>query len=447
LLSDRGNPIPDERCQLFAADGSIVEQRTDSSGVARFVALPAADIVTARSEDVYRPGVVFPDIMEEWADSPLGDFGKQDGFRFDHRRGDGTVHFVDASPNPVDIRLNSLTEEERLQHFIQSYTDHGAVYGNSDPREFKVATQYWLWGKGAVCNQHVNFFLGYWCNYNDRFTSSGSSTLMTALPMYSSDKHAFVKHDDDKAVTVRHRGYSEFLEPVTGFGKAARSGYVHGDASTVPGPAECEKAYRYVEYIRMSEMFVDSDGARTAAGERLLAALGSINVYSVSDIKYKKRAHAAEKIRRFMRKHLGQFEMTSSEVGKMKEQGCFDAVWGLDASDSENATLLRDLSDDIIWDHHAGVLLKRAKGGGPLTGAPGEEIELWTFSADGGGDGPPDPIVFKPFTKDLQNRRFFHAGIWHLRPLRSGGFASAASEPNAGGIGADSPPRFIKWKV
>src|SRR6185436_14029189 len=111
-------------------------------------------------------------------------------------------------------------------------------------------------GLGSVCNQHINFFLGYMFNYNADFTTAGSATVMSVLPVFSSDKHKFGN--------IKHRGYLEYLEPVTGYGSAEGKAYEPGDASTWPTEDKWTKSYKTIEYIRMARYFDFATGDPTA---------------------------------------------------------------------------------------------------------------------------------------------------------------------------------------
>lgn len=453
LMNDRQNPIPKERCQLFAGDGTIIEKFTDALGVVRFDELPMKH-APGKPEDVTRPAVVFPDILEEWVDSPVGDFGKNSGLRDDYRKHDGMVHFVDAFDEGQFVQISQLAEEQKLQHFAQTYQENGAEWGGAAPKYFGPcpkkgvgkAYQYtggescWNWGIGAVCNQHVNFFLGYWFNYNAGFTTSASNTGMIALPMYTSDIHDFPKTNPEtkKKTTIKHRGYMEFVHPVFGFGKSYRPRYTPGDPTTLPGPEDYSKGVRYMEYVRLVECFDFTSGVPNSDGERLVASLSNVSVYSVADCNSKKFADPAiERTQSWRKKHRGRHKGTNNVWEIMKR---------LDPADPEDMTLLKLLAGVPNFDHHCGVVVKRAPGGGPLSGVAGEPVELYTFSADGGKTNRL-PIVWREFASMVtKNNKHKHLAFWNLTSLRPGGYAPVSAQANAGGISVDNLPRFIRWK-
>jgi hypothetical protein len=442
LLSTHGKPIAKERCQLFRADGVIIETRTDANGVARFDNLPLVPKEGGSPDDTLHPGIIFPDILEEWIvppSQPTGAFGKNKGARDDYRKCDGVVHFEAVLFQRTEIQLGSLTEEQKLQCFIHAYVDNAARYDNANPRSFSSDRNRWEWGKGSVCNQHVNFFLGYWFNYHDKFSSAGSATAMLCLPLYDSSKHTFLGG-------IKHRGYKDFVEPVTGYGKALDTAYDPADPATLPLPSQYNKAFRKVEYIRIAKYF-ESDGSPTEEGKQLIESLGPVNVYSISDIKNSgtpNQKDAAEKtIKDWLTKHQKENGLTDAQIAAKTSSQLWDIVFDLGDTDAADLELAKKLINNVTWDHHAGILLVRAPGGGPLSDQS-EGKELWTFSADGGKT--PGPLIeFKKFTDADLKRRFLHMAIWRLKPLAPGGFAPADTRNNAGGISVDNPPRFIRW--
>jgi hypothetical protein len=285
----------------------------------------------------------------------------------------------------------------------------------------------------------VNFFLGFWFNYDATFTASGSGTVMTCLPLYSSDKHDFG--------STKHRGYLEFLAPVNGYGAAFDTVYDPADPSAIPAPKSYGKAYRHIEYIRMSKYFDRSTGEPrdTDEAKAFIAALGTVNVYSVADNnKTADRQTALDATRAWMKKHKADLGLTDKQIDAKTEAQLWDFIWDLDDDDAAQAALAKSLRNFLNFDHHAGILLKRAKGGGPLTGAAGEEVELWTFSADGSLDSIPGPaIVMKKFAGSVKGTKSYHLALWSTRALRAGGYAPAVE--NEGKVDTEEPPRFIHW--
>jgi hypothetical protein len=436
LLSPRAKPLVGERCQMFDPTGKVVEKKTDKDGVVRFDELTFIPPAGASFDDVASPAVIFPDILEEWVPAPAGDFGKHAGERDDYRKRDGAVYFVPKLETRTDVTFVRLPEDQKLQHFMDAYVDNKAHYDTAHPNSYAAGDCRWNWGKGSVCNQHVNFFLGYWFNYNDKFTTRGSATVMSVLPMFSSDNHKFG--------TVTHRGYLEFLEPVNGYGAALGTAYDPDDDSTWPKVSEWSKTFRHFEYIRIARYFDWTTQDPTSDGQALIDALGSVNVYSLSDIKQKDAADAEKAIRAWLKKHRASKanNQTDQQIDGKSSTALWEIAFDLDDGDNEDLELVTTLRGKITWDHHAGVLLVRAKGGGPVTAAT-KEKELWTFSADG-ATTPGPLIVFKKLADADLKRRFVHLGIWRCKAL-TGGFAPADAADNEGHVSIDNPPRFIHW--
>jgi hypothetical protein len=437
LVSARGKPLAGETCQLFDPSGKLVEKKTDRNGVVRFDGLPLLPPANVDWQDCSHPAVVFPDILEEWAATPEGKFGKNCGERDDHRKYDGMVHFMPTLETCTEVRLTHLTEEQKLQHFIHAYTDNKARYDTAKPKVYSNEEQRWNWGKGAVCNQHVNFFLGYWFNYGKDFTTAGSATAMCYLPLFSSAMHKFG--------STKHRGYLEFLRPTTGFGETLGSSYDPDDEKTWPQEKTASKAFKCIEYIRMARYFDFDTGAPTDRGKELIDALDPVNAYSVGDIKSKDVADAEKEIRAWLKKNKATKATGKSDkdIDKMKSSKLWQIAFDLDDDDTTEQRLVRTLRGKVNWDHHAGLLLVRAKGGGPLT-ATTKEKELWTFSADG-AKTPGPVITLKTFAKADLYRKFLHLGIWGCKPLAPGGFAPSDTADNKGDISPENPPRFIHW--
>ena len=448
LLSPHGGPIADEQCQLFTPKGEIVEKKTDKSGVVRFDNLPLVPPEGTDWRDTANPAVVFPDILEEWVDNPPGAFGKNQGQRDDHRKRDGMVHFIPNLETRTDITPNTLTIEQKMQHFIQTHVDNGAKYVAGMPRGYSSDRRRWEWNQGSVCNMHVNFFLGYWFNYNDKFSDKGSSTAFAVLPLFNSNEHKFPKDGQ----TVKERCYLEFLEPLPGYGAAIRTAYDPMDESTWPSDGQWNRAAYSIKYTRIAQYF-NFDGTATDDGEKFIDALGPVNVYSVADIKSsaggkKNPAVEAEKaVRAWLKKHRAERAdgETDTQIDAKTSSQLWRVVFDLDEDDVIDRELINKLEPlrDLSVDHHCGVLLVGEKGGTPAVEVANAR-ELWTFSADN-NNGPGTLFAHKTFERQDLRRKFLHLGLWRLRPLVPGGFAPEKVAAKVGDISTDAPPRFIHW--
>ena len=399
--------------------------------------------------DVFTPALVLPEIMEEWvgdnsqaSEEPSGNFGKNMGERNDYRKRDGYVHFVPVLIPEYEICVNHLTEEQKFQHIVQSYTGNQATYNS--PRPYNVPAvvnrNRWEWGTGSVCNAHVNSFLGYWFNFNNKFSLNGGRTAVSTLLVYDSSNQHGPTHPN-------HRSYKEFITPVAEFTLGAPLDPAVPYAHHPRNADDFDYHYLFVSYIRINGRFFNRavvGGAHTytptTEGRALIDTLGSFNVYSLSNIPRTRRdPHTHQIVGRdydtdtvqILRNH-GHPTATVANAG--------DLIWALDATqDAQTITALNDL---VNWDHHGGVLVKRGLNGSPPSGG-GTQPELWTFSAD----GPPlgAPIVFKAFDHRDMHRWHLHLSIFKLEPLRPGGMAPKSAEANAGSISIDEPPRFIDW--
>ncbi|APR86691.1 hypothetical protein A7982_12040 [Minicystis rosea] len=193
FVTDRATPYRRERVLLYVdGEASPPARMTDDRGVVRWDAL---------SPTAKRFGVQLVDVLESWGE--LGRAPKPERFR----REDSLMHTVAAGVPAArqTITVAHLDEAQKLAHFCRAYTDNSAVYGAAKPHAFGVDPPRWQWGRGALCNEHVNFFLAFWFNYNDRFTEGGSATCMDALPTFSSARQ--------KIWNGHHRGYREYLSP------------------------------------------------------------------------------------------------------------------------------------------------------------------------------------------------------------------------------------------
>lgn len=118
LLGGGGKPLAQEHVALFRADGVIVDGVTDDDGVVRFEDLPILPTENGTIDDVQRPAVFLPDVMEEWIlapGEPAGKFGKNKGDRDDYRKRDGTVHFLAGLFSRTEITVSTLTDEQKLR--------------------------------------------------------------------------------------------------------------------------------------------------------------------------------------------------------------------------------------------------------------------------------------------------------------------------------------------
>jgi hypothetical protein len=272
--------------------------------------------------------------------------------------------------------------------------------------------------------------------------SSGTKITITGLlpSLYSSEKQEFHTFDKDKrtrAIVMKktnHRGFSDFIDPLNVSNKP------------VPPPAHCGHAYQSVQYIRMCSKYFDrTTGAPTDEGKTLIGSLEDFNVYSVGDIKKDKRATAVNAVRDHLRNHKSSYadykHMTDAQINAVPKADIWDFVWSLDDADDVDAELIHTLKTLVNFDHHCGILLRRAPGGGPFTGV---DSELWIFSAN--NFEADQPIQFQKFgDADLKQRHFFNIGIWTLKQLRPGGYAPLDASDNEGGISVQVPPRFVHW--
>ena len=124
--------------------------------------------------------------------------------------------------------------------------------------------------------------------------------------------------------------------------------------------------------------------APTDEGKKLIDALGPVNVYSLGDIKKETVSAAETQIRSWLKKFKATKATGKSDkdIDKIRSRELWNIAFNLDDADATDSQLVRTLRGKVTWDHHAGILLVRAKGGGPLTPNT-KEKELWMFSADG----------------------------------------------------------------
>lgn len=452
LLSDREKPIPDERVLLAWTPGALREARTNAEGIVRFTGLELRLDVSEPGSDM--PRVILPDILEEHTPQLLPSSFKGRGGGDDRRR-DGAVRLIPWGTARFPVIVRGLTAEEKFLHFHDAYVDHGAKYGTGKGNDYYKKDRRWSWSKGSVCNQHVNFFLGYWFNYNEHFTARGSGTFMINLPLYDSAIHDFrplkqqkadPKKDTSKETVSRHhRGYREFLEPVTGLGISVNPAYDPAKPDTVPASGNNEAASRVTEYIRLSEFF-NEDGTAQASARSLIDALAPFNVYSIASIHgAAKEEKALDAVRAWLKKHKATLKLDDKGIEKLKPAALWTRVWKLRRDADPDRELWHQLRGMLDFDHHAGIVLKRGPGKSDPTDVPPEQLELWTFSADGTLSSA-RPIVLRPFgTAVAKGSHFKHLAFWKLKALRPGGFIPLSTEQNAAGISLETPPRFIHW--
>jgi hypothetical protein len=442
VVNDRGVPFKKERVWLVLnrAHDPKLEKRTNDEGIARWDDVPEAGS--------YHVQLV--DVLESWLPQKNGleplqrSLPKPDRFR----PGDGMIHPVEVCTPAAQqtIVVNRLKEVEKISHFRDAFVDNRGRYNNARPREFSVREKdgapRWFWGQGSVCNEHVNFFLGFWFNYNAQFTSRGVETGMDALPTYTSADQPLWQQKDEKTgkVTMRskHRGYEEFLEKIPG----GERDYYHRSLD------------RRVEYFRFAR-YVDRETC--APTGKLWERLADYNVYSIADLGGDGReTRVVSRTQQWLREHPSYYpdlplppgskpgakppkktNLTSGEI--------FDLLWELDESDpvverfyygvwNEKAKMkVGGLADHLNVDHHCGILYRRKDG------------SLYTFPADGGKQNGP-LIEEKSFAEAFKSRRLLYLAIWRVKPLRDGGYAPLEAEKNAGGISVDNPSRLIEFK-
>ena len=443
LMNDRDKPIAKERAILYLADGTSIELKTDDNGTVRFDNLPMFLDQNYPAEDVLTPAVQFPDILEEWS-MPFGDYLKRSYSSVEHERhADGMVRFIPVNTAASPVWINVMAEDQKFQHFRDAYTANKAVYTPAKPAHYVHPV--WNWGKGAFCNQHVNFFLGYWFNYNKQFTDRGRTGDMLDLTM----------NDSQDSGHKGFPGYTDFLSPIAGF-QGTTSQWKH----------------QTVHYIRMARYF-DWDGDPTADGINLLNSLGDINVYSLSDITWSagqavKRTAAAQDIRTWLRHlpedHVRRGGLTNDQIKHLLDVNVWQVAWDADEDDADDAGLLHTLYQHgyLNTDHHAGIIYRPAAaatattapatasnpnaGGAQPAATPPPYL---TFSADGykkpSGSYTEGPIVPRELKGLISSRHdsFLHLAIWSTKALRPGGYPPTSVTGTI--VDLEQPPRPIVW--
>ncbi|MCB9761677.1 MAG: hypothetical protein H6739_17670 [Alphaproteobacteria bacterium] len=305
VCTDTGIPVRKEWVLLVHTGGKPLKMETDDDGVADFVDLPVK-----KGDWVY---VVLPDILEGWkkaGEDPkqitrlkkttqktpryerLGVPGAEPEAlqlhrsktkdELDHlagrntgstyRKHDHTKYCLRTvkymSERRYVIKVDRLTEEQKFEHFRSVMEDNGARYTTAGQKDYDATNHRYRFTRGAVCNQFVNFFLGYWCNYGGAFRRGGSATSNLAITELDSNLHTF------SANGVRFRGYSDGLGPASSAG---------------PGMVKRDFWSRYVNYTHKPLNYVrvkdsDWDGVRGRfADVTLSGGLGTFSVYSITD--------------------------------------------------------------------------------------------------------------------------------------------------------------------
>lgn len=500
VLTGAGEPLKQERCILVMPGEHGIEARTNSAGVVEFTvaAPPPSTLPDVRAGLVEPPLLLLPDILEEFfrpGEAAVGQPGAplltelkhQHDKQRKYHRGDRRAHPVLAlASGEAEVRVDLLTEQEKFEHFRWSYVDNRAEYVTASPGDYITRNARWEWGLGSLCNQHINFFLGYWFNYNSKFSASGSGTDMAYLPLLDCGNGKFPYGKETKT----HRGYQEFVEPVLDFHAAthipAFNDLVFPGREEIKKPAKTPEGNpvtsengktvydvfpeRYVKYVRLSQFIDWTTRKLNARGEHLVAALADFNVYSVAEFfahdrqeQQRRRDGALAKTRAWLKAnralpHLQVYTqhragkpvalagLTDAEIQGMGDTLLWEILWKLDDEQPADAALLADLRQGLNVDHHAGLLIKRAPGDGSQPPRRGEAVELFKFSAD----SSPRRIKLKKFVESVGARGdeplFTHYAFWRLKPLRPGGFAPIPEIPgSSGGLDLEAPPRFIHW--
>jgi hypothetical protein len=510
LLDAGGNAVADETCLFFDQDGKLLgERRTDRDGRVSLIDFPPAkpspaeskprQVLAAFPELEGCAVLVLPDVLEGFDDKtePSLPWGKNQGKRDDGRRFDPSFHVVPVNLPAVDIRLGSLTQEQKFQYLRWFYGEENATYPrNSSVARFDESRKRWSWPRpGLSCNPHANFFLGFWFNYNRSFPSAASATAMSYLPMLDCSTATYRYGSE----TRRDRGYSEFVEAVT----PAATQYFSVRSGEFPGkdPNKSTNPQYYAHYLRMSQFFTWSDAGDpqlNAAGEQLVRELGDFNVYSVTNLDTDvKKAAALAVVRWWLKQSRGKDtfgfggadyavtvqgkkgkvllpDLTDAQVDGVDDKTLQKILWHLDDSRATDQELLRYLYDKLDFpqplidavrpvldpkaqaklqkerrasllnvDHHGGVVMPRGPAGAPLT--PGSAVELWKFSADG-RPTKPQATIQRKYTPNPNE--FLHLAIWRLKPLRPGGLApddddTSAQAQEKGGVDINALPRFV----
>jgi hypothetical protein len=162
------------------------------------------------------------------------------------------------------IVLNRLTEAEKFAHFREAVEGGGAVY-TAGTTDYDAGSRTWFMRDGSVCNQFVNFFLGYWFNHNAAFTRTMSiKTFYELMDEAGSSLRRYSKGHDGDDIAAALRGFSDVMTIVP-----AASGMIDRESNRI-------------RYVR-----VDNDQWDTILGRftnaNFTGALGAFNVYSVFD--------------------------------------------------------------------------------------------------------------------------------------------------------------------
>lgn len=224
LTTDMGVVIREERVLLIRPDGKTIETRTDGHGDAYFARLglpPGTPLF-----------VVLPDVLEAWNDevvayeltpagkreiaavpaAEFGGYGDMEAHRAlnkdqvdklekakawygiesevnqrwagerDYRGKDTTKYLVytakDNAPaykTRLTLKIDRLTPAEKFDHFTETF-EAGRAWYHAGKLNYDGEQHRWYARQGAVCNQLVNIFMGYWANFNNAYTGGATST-------------------------------------------------------------------------------------------------------------------------------------------------------------------------------------------------------------------------------------------------------------------------------
>lgn len=464
VVGGTGLPVALERVwvQLLATQEKPFVFMTDKDGNLEFDGLVDA-------AGTYIPRLVFPDILESFSQAyqaPPKTLHKRSVAEGARYKNDGNHHLL--LPELLnEIHLNRLTAEDKFQYYRMAFESARAFYTTGSPAYYQPdqrkpdarSPQFFQFRRnGTSCNPHMNTFMGFWYNYNLKYSNTGGSTTAATLPMFDRANHVF-------GPGKQHRGYSDFVAELPE-ALGTRNVKLVNDVVTFE-EAHYEKIYQHAVHIRLAEYFDQKGNFRSGARARLMAALGDFNVYSISDL----LGHvdsAANAVRRWLTQQLQDDATLGAKafvfhgityvdklpdakkqvkgvkyraVATLNANQLLEAAWELDANNAAEAECINSLRKLLNADHHGGILLKRGPGGVSPVGHPADKLELWTFSADTG-----DFIHHKAFNQNFMSKvhKFPYYAIWALAPLEPGGFAPNLTDPAVEkDVDFAAPPRFV----
>ena len=173
---------------LEAWTSDVVEYTLDQEGKVDVEAVPPAD-ADWRGAMAAHAALNKDEVDKLEKVDPQGDVEARDTAhrrrQRNYRQRDATKYLVRAGPTntPIErarvtLRIDRLTEEEKFAHVTETFMNNNAWY-TSGTLNYDGAENRWFARGGAVCNQLANFFLGYWVNHNNAYTSGATSTDMT----------------------------------------------------------------------------------------------------------------------------------------------------------------------------------------------------------------------------------------------------------------------------